>query len=153
MDNYMPFGKQLDCSTMGGDNTELEIIIKQDEHEDWELWVDETMIGFWPKSNYRRHYANKISWGGEVVNKRTRGRHTSTEMGNGHFSSEPIGSVAYISNMGIYDLDMDRYHAPEAINVYLPRPDCYDLKYFPSDDEYGRHITFGGPGYDRTKCP
>ncbi|KAF3783478.1 hypothetical protein EJ110_NYTH32406 [Nymphaea thermarum] len=146
LDSYMPSGKQLDCSTIGEDNTELEIIIKQDEDQDWEVWVDETMIGFWPKSNYRALNANKIEWGGEIVNKWTRGRHTSTQMGNGHFSSEPIGRVAYISNMALYDLDLDRYLAPEAVNVYVPQADCYDLKYSPSDDEYGRHITFGGPG-------
>ncbi|XP_031489657.1 uncharacterized protein LOC116257184 [Nymphaea colorata] len=154
-DDYMPFGKQLDCSTIDGDNTELEIIIKQDEDQDWELWVDDTMIGFWPKSNYRKRYANKIVWGGEIVNERTRGRHTSTQMGNGHFSSEPIGRVAYTSNMAIYDLDLDCYDAPEEIDVYVPQPDCYDLEYYQSDDDddYGQHITFGGPGYDRIKCP
>ncbi|KAF3786535.1 hypothetical protein EJ110_NYTH20766 [Nymphaea thermarum] len=124
-----------------------------DEDQDWELCVDETMIGFWPRSNYRTRNANKIVWGGEILNKRTRGRHTSTQMGNGHFSSEPIGRVAYISHMALYDLDLDRYDAPEAINMYIPKPDCYDLKYCPSDDGYGQHIAFGGPGYDITKCP
>ncbi|KAF3771981.1 hypothetical protein EJ110_NYTH59044 [Nymphaea thermarum] len=161
VDNYMPSGMQLDCSTIDGDNSELEIVIKQDEDQDWGVWVDETMIGFWPKSNYRVHNANKIIWGGEIVNKRTRGRHTSTQMGNGHFSSEPKGKVAYISNMALYDLDLDRYEAPNAICVYTTNPDCYDIKYFQFDEEdddddddgYHRHITFGGPGYDRIKCP
>ncbi|KAF3786539.1 hypothetical protein EJ110_NYTH20773 [Nymphaea thermarum] len=153
MDYYMPFGKQHDCSAMGGSNTELDIVIKQDEDQDWELWVDDTMIGFWPRSNYRTRNANRIDWGGEIVNERIRGRHTSTQMGNRHFSSAPIGRVAYISNMALYNLDLDRYDAPEAINVRVTKPDCYDLKYSQSDDEYGQHITFGGPGYDRRKCP
>ncbi|KAF3786527.1 hypothetical protein EJ110_NYTH20757 [Nymphaea thermarum] len=103
------------------------------------------MIGFWPKSNYRARSANIIDWGGEILNKRTMGRHTSTQMGNGHFSSEPIGRVAYIRNMALYDLDLDPYNAPDAINMKVTQPDCYDLKYYPSDDEYGQHITFGGP--------
>ncbi|KAF3786536.1 Pentatricopeptide repeat-containing protein [Nymphaea thermarum] len=152
-DNYMPFGKQLHCSTIDGDDTELEIMIIKDVDQDWEVWVDETMIGFWPKSNYRARSANVIDWGGEILNKRTMGRHTSTQMGNGHFSSEPIGRVAYIRNMALYDLDLDRYNAPDAINMKVTQPDCYDLKYYPSDDEYGQHITFGGPGYERRKCP
>ncbi|KAF3783482.1 hypothetical protein EJ110_NYTH32412 [Nymphaea thermarum] len=122
---------------------------EKDEDQDWGLWVDDNQIGYWPKSNYRAHSANTIEWGGEIINKRTRGRHTSTQMGNGHFSSEPIGRVAYISKMALYDLDLDRYPAPEALDMYIPQPDCYDLKYYPSDDEFGQHITFGGPGYDR----
>ncbi|KAF3786538.1 hypothetical protein EJ110_NYTH20772 [Nymphaea thermarum] len=136
----------------------------QDDDQDWELWVDETIIGFWPKSNYRARIANCVVWGGEVVNLRTRGRHTSTQMGNGHFSSEPIGRVAYISHMALYDLDLDRYDAPEAIDVHIPKPDCYDLKYSQSkddddhdddddndDDGYGQHITFGGPDSVRSR--
>ncbi|KAF3786541.1 hypothetical protein EJ110_NYTH20778 [Nymphaea thermarum] len=150
VDNYMPFGTQLDCSTIGGDNTELEIMIKQDEDQDWGLWVDDTMIGYWPKSRYRNSFANKIIWGGEIVNKRTRGRHTSTQMGNGRFSSEQIGRVAYVRNMGLYDLDLDRYDAPEEIDVQVTEPDCYDLRYLHSDydddddddDGYRQHITF-----------
>ncbi|KAF3783476.1 hypothetical protein EJ110_NYTH32404 [Nymphaea thermarum] len=153
VNNDMPFGMRLDCSTIDGDNTEIEIVIKQDEDQDWGLWVDETMIGYWPKSNYRARRANKVIWGGEVVNRRTRGRHTSTQMGNGHFSSEPIGRVAYISNMALYDLHLNRYDAPQAINVDADDPDCYDLRYWQSDEEYGQHITFGGPGYDRVQCP
>ncbi|KAF3786531.1 hypothetical protein EJ110_NYTH20762 [Nymphaea thermarum] len=81
-----------------------------------------------------------------MANKRTRGRHASTQMGNRHFSSEPIGRVAYICNMALYGLDLVRYDAPEAINVYVSKPDCYDLRYSQSDDEYGQHITFGVPG-------
>ncbi|KAF3786533.1 hypothetical protein EJ110_NYTH20764 [Nymphaea thermarum] len=157
VDNYMPFAMQLDCSIIDGDHMELEIVIKQDEDQDWGLWVDDTMIGFWPKSNCRARYANKISWGGEIVNKRTRGRHTSTHMGNGHFSNEPIGKVAYIRNMAIYNLVLDRYEAPEAITLIINKPDCYDVRYFEVDDDdddgYRQHITFGGRGYDRIKCP
>ncbi|KAF3786543.1 hypothetical protein EJ110_NYTH20783 [Nymphaea thermarum] len=152
VDNYMPFGVQLDSSIIDGDHMELEIVILQDEDQDWVLFVDDTMIGFWPKSNYRARYANKISWGGEIINKQTRGRHTSTQMGNGHFSSKPIGKVAYIRKMALYNLDLDRYEPPEEINFILNNPDCYDVSYIKAgddeDDGYRNYITFGGPGVE-----
>ncbi|KAF3786547.1 hypothetical protein EJ110_NYTH20793 [Nymphaea thermarum] len=129
------------CVISYGDNGWIEAsALVLDEDQDWGLWVDDNQIGYWPKSNYRARSANTIEWGGEIVNKQTRGRHTSTQMGNGRFSSEPIGRVAYIRNMALYDLDLDRYHAPGDINGVVTKPNCYDLRYSHSDDEYGDHL-------------
>ncbi|KAF3783475.1 hypothetical protein EJ110_NYTH32400 [Nymphaea thermarum] len=121
---------------------------------DWELAVDGTLIGFWPKTNYRVSVANIVFWGGEILNERTRGRHTTTQMGSGHFATEPRGKVAYVSKMQLYTRDLLRYNAPQQVEVIETNPYCYNVRYWPvSFEDFGRHITFGGPGYDPANCP
>ncbi|XP_031489656.1 uncharacterized protein LOC116257183 [Nymphaea colorata] len=155
----MPFGKRLRCQTINGNPSEIEITIIRNDEEDWEVLVDETLIGYWPKSNYQVNSANEVSWGGEIVNRRTRGRHTSTQMGSGHFSTDDLGTVAYIRKMALYDLDTDLYYPPEEdIGIIMNNGNCYDATYWDlrqadDDDDFGHYITMGGPGYHRRNCP
>ncbi|KAF3786546.1 hypothetical protein EJ110_NYTH20791 [Nymphaea thermarum] len=150
-DQGMPFGKRLRCQTINGNPSEIEITIIRNDEQDWEVLVDETSIGYWPKSNYEVNSANEVAWGGEIVNRRTRGRHTSTQMGSGHFSTDDLGTVAYIRKMALYDLDMDLYYPPEEyIDISMNNGNCYDATYWDlreadDDDDFGHYITMGGP--------
>nr|VVW59335.1 unnamed protein product [Nymphaea colorata] len=131
----------------------------QNDEEDWEILVDETLIGYWPKSNYEVNSANEVAWGGEIVNRRTRGRHTSTQMGSGHFSTDDLGTVAYIRKMALYDLGMDLYYPPEEdIDISKNNGNCYDATYWDlrqadDHDDFGHYITMEGPGYHPRNCP
>ncbi|KAF3796641.1 hypothetical protein EJ110_NYTH01791 [Nymphaea thermarum] len=94
----IPFGMELTpISIFDGDQGATGIKIQRNAAGDWELSVNEVDIGFWPRSNYRDSFpfATMVRWGGEIINHEKSGRHTSTQMGSGHFSSEGIGKAAY----------------------------------------------------------
>ncbi|XP_031498801.1 uncharacterized protein LOC116263271 [Nymphaea colorata] len=121
----------------------------------WDVFVDDHLIGFWPSQNYDDGFplANEIQWGGEIVNKRSRGRHTRTQMGSGHFSGEYIGVSAYITHMAFFD-EHNRYSdAPTELRPIVDDPGCYDATYWAHNADYGSHMTMGGPGYDESNCP
>ncbi|XP_031504414.1 uncharacterized protein LOC116267011 [Nymphaea colorata] len=153
--NYMPFGKALTTSNYGGRQHAIKISIKTNEHEDWDLSIDGNLIGFWPKENYdgRFSLAIQVDWGGEIVNKRSTGKHTITQMGSGHFPQEGIGKAAYISNMALFDENMEVYNPTDKLQKFSTVPNCYDVIIWPPDNERGCYVTLGGPGYDKDRCP
>ncbi|CBI23459.3 unnamed protein product, partial [Vitis vinifera] len=46
-----------------------------------------------------------VQYGGEVVNTRPSGFHTSTQMGSGHFAGEGFGKASYFRNLQVVDWD------------------------------------------------
>ncbi|XP_031493322.1 uncharacterized protein LOC116259605 [Nymphaea colorata] len=151
----VPFGMELTpISSFDGDQGAADIKIQRNDAGDWELSVSESEVGFWPRSNYLDSFpfATMVRWGGEIVNHEKTGRHTSTQMGSGHFSSEGIGKAAYVIGMGLFDSQGRLYDAPNELNTFATNPMCYDVTLW-KDDNLGSYITVGGPGYDREKCP
>ncbi|CAN0829652.1 hypothetical protein LINGRAPRIM_LOCUS3026 [Linum grandiflorum] len=59
--------------------------------------------------------ATKISRGGEVVNLKSNGVHTSTELRSGHFSSEVWTKVAFIMDLGYFDENGIILRSPDLI--------------------------------------
>ncbi|MCI52504.1 hypothetical protein A2U01_0073748, partial [Trifolium medium] len=48
------------------------------------------------------HLANRatmVQWGGEVVNSRANGQHTSTQMGSSQFAEDGFGKASYFRNL------------------------------------------------------
>ncbi|KAF3796645.1 hypothetical protein EJ110_NYTH01803 [Nymphaea thermarum] len=121
---------------------------------DWELSVNEVDIGFWPRSNYRDSFpfATMVRWGGEIINHEKSGRHTSTQMGSGHFSSEGIGKAAYVIDMILFDPQGRLYNAPNELKTFATNPMCYDVTLW-KDDNLGSYITVGGPGFKKAPSP
>ncbi|KAF3790691.1 hypothetical protein EJ110_NYTH03065 [Nymphaea thermarum] len=153
--NYMAIGSKLGTSVNEGEQKVLQIKIEKNTYGNWDLSVDSHMIGYWPHENYGDGFpvATELQWGGEIVNKQSKGRHTSTQMGSGLFSKEAIGKAAFISNIGLFDKENKYSDAPEEPDGIITHPDCYDLTYWERDAQYGRYITMGGPGYDEDRCP
>lgn len=46
-----------------------------------------------------------VQFGGEIVNSRPSGFHTSTQMGSGHFAGEGFGKASYFRNLQVVDWD------------------------------------------------
>ncbi|KAF3782979.1 hypothetical protein EJ110_NYTH33179 [Nymphaea thermarum] len=114
-DVHLPLGSQLSSSVYDGDQTEIQIRIERNDHGNWDLFVDDRKIGFWPRENYNDGFpvANDVQWGGEIVNDGSRDRHTSTQMGSGKFSRAGTGKADYTSKVALYDRDNRYYEIPE----------------------------------------
>ncbi|KAF3785074.1 hypothetical protein EJ110_NYTH21758 [Nymphaea thermarum] len=151
--NYMPCGGEISPTSTIWHQREIRIRIKkgeQNDNRDWDLFVDDNLIGFWPSKNYRNRFslADQVVWGGHIKNTKRNGRHTSTQMGSGEFAWEGVGKAAYISKMGLYVQNKQLYDAPETPSTYASHPHCYSLVVWPPNEFYGHHMTLGGPGYD-----
>ncbi|XP_031487882.1 uncharacterized protein LOC116255931 [Nymphaea colorata] len=154
-ERFVPGGAITPTSDYDGQQIEIQLEIKKDlETGNWKLSLNGETVGFWLRTNYHPDFdlADEIQWGGEIFNKRTNGRHTSTQMGNGHFGREGLGKAAYIRYMEVYDRDLNPSDAAYPLIVFATDPFCYDINDW-GRTPMGRMITFGGPGYDAFLCP
>ncbi|KAK6284434.1 PREDICTED: uncharacterized protein LOC18596072 [Theobroma cacao] len=139
-------------STYGGKQYEMSITIHKDKQSgNWWLRIQNVDLGYWPGSIFTglSDRADFITWGGEIVNSELEGRHTSTQMGSGHFPSEDFGKASFFRNLGYID-DSGAVRDPENLVPYASNPSCYDL-HIPTKNDFGTHFYFGGPGYS-DKC-
>ncbi|KAC9287755.1 hypothetical protein E3N88_46038 [Mikania micrantha] len=79
-------------SEFQGNQFDVTIIIWKDPKLGnwWMGFGDNTLVGYWPAELFT-HLADRatmVEWGGEIVNSRANGEHTSTEMGSGHFAED-----------------------------------------------------------------
>ncbi|KAF3783743.1 hypothetical protein EJ110_NYTH31818 [Nymphaea thermarum] len=154
-ERFFPGGVIRDISDYDGRQREVDLKIKKDlETGNWKLSFNRETVGFWLRTNYHPDFdlADEIQWGGEIVNERMNGRHTSTQMGSGHFGREGMGKAAYIRHMEVYDRDLNPSDAAYPLIAFANDPLCYDINDW-GRTPMGRMITFGGPGYDAHLCP
>ncbi|CAF2265034.1 unnamed protein product [Brassica rapa] len=113
----------------------------------WLQLNDQELIGYWPKeifTNLADEGASVIEWGGEVVNKKKDGQHTTTEMGSGHFPSEGFGKASSFEVIKIIDMNNGLID-PVKVKTVVSRPACYDIK-TGYDKTYEVFFYYGGPG-------
>ncbi|KAL5063406.1 hypothetical protein RYX36_025143 [Vicia faba] len=150
-----PIGTRIsNYSSYKGNQYSITIKIMKDKNNgNWLLvYGDGHIIGYWPATlfTHLKYVADEVHFGGEILNEKSRGSHTSTAMGSGHFAEEGFKKAAYIRNMHVIDtygnlipLEKPRYVASN--------PNCYNIK-GKSDSNWGDYIYFGGPGKS-DKCP
>ncbi|KAK9069846.1 hypothetical protein SSX86_010242 [Deinandra increscens subsp. villosa] len=143
-------------SEFNGAQYDITILVWKDPKDgNWWLEVDGTIIGYWPSSLYRQlsKYAYMLDWGGEVVNVKADGLHTTTQMGSGHFSGEGLGRASYIKNIQIIDeSNSNPLRSPKHLIPQASRKECYDVTLGNNDiDDWGTYFFFGGPGRNE-KC-
>ncbi|VFQ62589.1 unnamed protein product [Cuscuta campestris] len=112
----------------------------------WMGFGDNTLVGYWPAELFT-HLADRatmVEWGGEVVNSRATGEHTSTQMGSGLFAEEGFRRASYFRNLEVVDSD-NSLSSVRVISTLAENTDCYDIKSSFSD-EWGTHFYYGGPG-------
>ncbi|KAK4376909.1 hypothetical protein RND71_003205 [Anisodus tanguticus] len=96
-------------SSYSGGQYDISIMIWKDpKHGHW--WLEfgsGVLVGYWPSFlfTHLRGSASMIQFGGEIVNSRSNGFHTSTQMGNGHFAGEGFGKASYFRNLQVVDWD------------------------------------------------
>ena len=87
-------------------------------------------VGYWPDNlfTHLKKGGDFLAWGGEIVNREPEGRHTTTQMGSGHFPSEGIKKSAFIRNLRYVTADGSEKDVKYA-GTSVTRPECYDLQF------------------------
>ncbi|XP_054813494.1 uncharacterized protein LOC129314149 [Prosopis cineraria] len=127
-------------SVYGGSQYELSILIRKDQGTgNWWMQVGNSKnIGYWPASLFNRlsESASNVQWGGEIVNRKSNGQHTTTEMGSGHFSEEGFGKASYFKELSIVDAN-NNLVSPKSFNPYISNPTCYTATPYGYSDDSG----------------
>ncbi|CAL9071623.1 unnamed protein product [Musa textilis] len=118
----------------------------------WMSFGDSMLVGYWPAELFTHlsDRATMVEWGGEVVNMRPNGEHTSTQMGSGRFAGSGFGKASYFRNLEVVDADNSLVSA-QAIATLAENTKCYDIRSF-SNADWGAYFYFGGPG-NNPQCP
>ncbi|KAK8677152.1 hypothetical protein V6N13_142707 [Hibiscus sabdariffa] len=129
------------------------LVWKDPKHGHW--WLEfgpGVLVGYWPSFlfTHLRDHATMVQFGGEVVNSRTGGFHTSTAMGSGHFSGEGFGKASYFRNLQVVDWDNNIIPLSN-LRLLADHPDCYDIRGGINGD-WGYYFYYGGPGRN-IRCP
>ncbi|CAD6239921.1 unnamed protein product [Miscanthus lutarioriparius] len=103
------------------------------------------LVGYWPSLLFTHlgGHANMVQFGGEVVNSRPSGSHTSTQMGSGHFPREGFNHAAYFRNVQVVDGDNSLVPAA-ALRLVADHPGCYDIQ-GNYNRAWGNYFTTEGP--------
>ncbi|CAL1382700.1 unnamed protein product [Linum trigynum] len=135
-------------SSFTGSQYDITILIWKDPKLGnwWMSFGDTTLVGYWPAELFTHlaQHATMVEWGGEVVNSRANGQHTSTQMGSGRFATDGFGKASYFRNLEIVDSDNSLSSAQD-IYTLAENTNCYDIKSSYSN-EWGTHFYYGGPG-------
>ncbi|KAL0436109.1 UNVERIFIED_CONTAM: hypothetical protein Sradi_0318800 [Sesamum radiatum] len=133
---------------------DISILIWKDPKEGhwWMQFGNDYVLGYWPSFlfSYLGESASMIEWGGEVVNSEADGKHTSTEMGSGHFPEEGFGKSSYFRNIQVVD-SSNNLKAPKDVGTFTEQSNCYDVQ-TGSNGDWGRYFYYGGPGRN-PNCP
>ncbi|KAI5417052.1 uncharacterized protein LOC127073953 [Lathyrus oleraceus] len=137
-------GRQFDIGLM---------VWKDPKHGHW--WLEfgsGLLVGYWPANifSHLRNHASMVQFGGEVVNSRSRGYHTGTQMGSGHFSGEGFRKAAYFRNLQVVDWDNNLLPLSN-IHQLSDHSNCYDIKEG-RNNVWGTYFYYGGPGRN-VRCP
>ncbi|KAG9455597.1 hypothetical protein H6P81_000105 [Aristolochia fimbriata] len=144
-------GAAFNPSTYGGEQQELILTVFKDKSSgNWWLMVGESQVGYWPASlfNTLADSASMVQWGGEIVNDRTTGRHTATDMGSGHFPTEGSGKASYFKNIQVVDGSNALTSPPPGLGRVVTNAQCYDMEI----EAGGSSFNYGGPGLS-DECP
>lgn len=104
------------------------------------------LVGYWPQElfSHLADHASMVEWGGEVVDERITGDHTTTQMGSGRFARDGFGKASYFRNLQVVDSD-NSLVKPQNLQTVAENSNCYDIKSDYADDR-GVHFYYGGPG-------
>ncbi|XP_028778304.1 uncharacterized protein LOC114734818 [Neltuma alba] len=137
-------GRQFDIGLM---------VWKDPKHGHW--WLEfgsGLLVGYWPAYlfSHLRSHASMVQFGGEIVNTRSRGYHTGTEMGSGHFAGEGFRKAAYFRNLQVVDWDNNLLPLTN-IHQLADHSNCYDIRQG-RNNVWGTYFYYGGPGRN-IRCP
>lgn len=141
-------------SSYKGGQFDISLLIWKDpKHGNW--WLEfgsGVLVGYWPSFlfTHLRDHASMVQFGGEIVNSRTGGFHTSTQMGSGHFSGEGFGKASYFRNLQIVDWGNSLIPISN-LKVLADHPNCYDIR-GGINNVWGNYFYYGGPGRN-VRCP
>uniref|UniRef100_A0A5B6Z0Q0 Neprosin PEP catalytic domain-containing protein n=1 Tax=Davidia involucrata TaxID=16924 RepID=A0A5B6Z0Q0_DAVIN len=141
-------------SSFDGGQYDISLLVWKDpKHGNW--WLEfgsGILVGYWPSFlfTHLRSHASMVQYGGEVVNSRPSGSHTSTQMGSGHFAGEGFGKASYFRNLQVVDWDNSLIPLSN-LRVLADHPNCYDIQ-GGINSVWGNYFYYGGPGRNE-RCP
>ncbi|KAI3924757.1 hypothetical protein MKW92_028413 [Papaver armeniacum] len=139
-----------DISTFKGDQKDVSFSVHKDQNTgNWWISVQSIPVGYYPSSLFTQlsKKADDIEFGGEIYGERSKGRHTLTQMGSGHFPSEGgFGISSFFNHVQVID-ENNEAKDPENVDTYVSDPNCYDLK-IDNKRTNGYGFYYGGPGYN-----
>lgn len=130
------------------------MVWKDPKHGNWWLaYGSNVLVGYWPSFLFRHlgDKASMVQFGGEVVNTKPRGSHTSTQMGSGHFPGEGFGKASYFRNLQVVDWD-NNLIPPRNLQLLADHSDCYGVLDGTNTPAWGKYFYYGGPGRN-VRCP
>ncbi|XP_047341259.1 uncharacterized protein LOC124944954 [Impatiens glandulifera] len=137
-------------STYGGNQYEMFVTIFKDKITgNWWLQFYGENMGYWPSTLFKglANNATIVNWGGEILNDRSSGHHTTTQMGSGHFSSGSFRKAAYVAKMKVYDVNLVPKDPGYLVKIQSNQG-CYDVNI--DHRILGKGISYGGPGFSST---
>ncbi|KAM0941940.1 putative neprosin [Dioscorea sansibarensis] len=141
-------------SSFSGSQYDISILIWKDPKVGnwWMSFGDNTLVGYWPAELFTHltDHASMVEWGGEVVNMKPNGAHTSTQMGSGHFADAGFAQASYFRNLELVDTD-NSLSSAQSISTLAENTNCYNI-ISSSNQDWGTFFYFGGPG-NNPKCP
>ncbi|CAH8263613.1 unnamed protein product [Arabidopsis lyrata] len=146
-------GSLIPVSQYDGEQQALSMHIRKYDDKNWWLKIGEEFVGYWSDDLFTslKDGATVVQWGGEIVNLKTDGIHTTTEMGSGHFAEEGFRKASYFRNLMIYD-EANTLKEPQQLSPLTGHDGCYNIKAGDGGTDWGVHFFFGGPGRNE-KCP
>ncbi len=122
----------------------------------WWVRVNGTWIGYYPASLYStsglRSQADRLDWGGEVVDAADHAGTTSTDMGNGHWPYEGWQHCAYMNNLR-YQSSTNGAMSDFGGGSNAEFPNCYGIEtHMNSGTNWGSYFWWGGSGKN-ANCP
>ncbi|KAH8486905.1 hypothetical protein Peur_069705 [Populus x canadensis] len=126
---------------------------KDPKHGNWWLeYGSGLLVGYWPAFlfSHLRSHASMVQFGGEIVNSRSAGYHTSTQMGSGHFADEGFGKASYFRNLQVVDWDNNLLPLTN-LHLLADHPNCYNIRQG-RNNVWGTYFYYGGPGRN-VRCP
>ncbi|RZC72931.1 hypothetical protein C5167_048414 [Papaver somniferum] len=144
-----------ELSTFQGNQKDATFSIYKDQNSgNWWIQLQGIPIGYYPGSLFTElsNTATEITWGGEITDEKSKGRHTSTQMGSGHFPSEGrLNISSYFNWVQVVD-ENNAIKDPQNVVKSVTNPNCYNLEI---DDNHhntnGYSFYYGGRGYN-DKC-
>lgn len=120
----------------------------------WLVVQGNILVGYYPTtlfdSNGIKNFASRITYGGEIIDRETGGKHTATDMGSGNFPENGYALAAYqrsIQYMDTAGTIMD----VNPLAVIVTDSLCYNIVY-DFNPTWRRHFYFGGRGYNNPAC-
>jgi len=129
--------------------------VRDPANGNWWLRYGNTWVGYYPNSlfdsNGLKNKGERVSYGGEIIDRQTGGRHTYTNMGSGYFPNLGFGKAAYQRSIRYVDTSY-YYHKHSGLFEARDDANCYDVAMHTSTGSWGTYFYFGGGGYHPTNC-
>ncbi|XP_052182244.1 uncharacterized protein LOC127794950 [Diospyros lotus] len=141
-------------SSYNGRQFDIGITVWKDpKHGHW--WLEfgsGLLVGYWPSFlfSHLRNHASMVQFGGEIVNIRSLGSHTSTQMGSGYFADQGFGKASYFRNLQVVDWDNNLVPLSN-LHLLADHPSCYNIR-AGRNNVWGDYFYYGGPGRN-ARCP